>query len=159
MMRASNTEKQESLMMCNIFKFVSQRLSEEMKDDPGSFDHAWDAGNFWTDRENASSVAEFFSDQEQRKGCRRILVDPVRCGRALGFYMQNILNFLEKNANVLNPKMTKEGHSDHEILDTVKKAEEHVKKVRGCVNPIVDLVCSLPSPGNLGNRMLQLPNV
>lgn len=166
-LRPSNTEMRESLMMDNIFKFVSQRLSEERKDDPGSSDRVWSGKNFWTDSENASSVAEFFSDQkprkqwveEQRKGCRRIIVDPVRCGRALGFCTQNMLHFLEKNAKVLNQKMTDEGHSEDEILEAVKEADEHVETVRGCVKPIVDFVCSLPSPGNLGIRTLQLPKV
>jgi len=170
-LRVSNTEKRESVMMSNIFKFVSQRLSKEKEDVPGSSDHVsrgssrggfcWDAGNFWTDSKNASSVAEFFSRnkgvEEQRQGCRRINVDPARCGRALGFCTQNMLHFLEKNLDVLDSKMTDQECAEDEIVAAAKEAREHLEKVRRCVIPIVNFVCSLPSPIILGNRMLELP--
>ena len=166
-LRASNIGTQESLMMCNIFKFVSQRLSEEREDGSGSSDRAWDAGNFWTDRKNESLVADFFSDskprsewvEKQKEKCRRINVDSMRCGRALGFVTQNILHFLEKKVKVLPDKMTREGYSGDQISASVEEATKHMDDVCRAMNPIVALVCSIPSSGNLGNRMSQLPNV
>ena len=166
-LRASNIGPQESLMMCNIFKFVSQRLSEEREDGSGSSDRAWDAGNFWTDRKNESLVADFFSDskprsewvEKQKEKCRRINVDSMRCGRALGFVTQNILHFLEKKVKVLPDKMTREGYSGDQISAAVEEATKHMDDVRRAMNPIVALVCSIPMSGNLGNRMSQLPNV
>jgi ribosomal subunit interface protein len=47
--------------------------------------------------------------EKQKEKCRRINVDSMRCGRALGFVTQNILHFFEKNVEVLPEKMNRDG--------------------------------------------------
>jgi hypothetical protein len=130
-LRASN-ERGESVLMSQVFKFVSKRLSQEKGLNPDEVECNFQ--NFWTDSTNAPAVKAVFSDPATFKGCRWISVDPQRCGAALGFCAGNMLHFLEKFRN----------------------AAEHLKKVREILTSIVVFVINLPSPTSLGNALSRI---
>jgi len=89
--RASN-EQSESVLMFEVFKFVTTKLAEERKDEPPD---ECVYQNFYTSKENVAAVKAVFSNP-QDTNCTWITVDPQLCMLGLGYSATNILVHLSK---------------------------------------------------------------